>query len=333
MVLKNSLIMTAAKFIALLFVFSLYSTQGLAQSYTDSEAGDLQALIDIYIATDGDNWHNTSNGIKPWNVNATSLPGSTEWYGVTTQVINGERRVVHLDLQRGTHSITSGNSIPDDYGNNLNNAVKVGDEWVLAEGRELPESIGNLTQLRYLNLKHNTLRGPVPQGITNLVNARRILLAGHPREPQYGSGTEAPGNHPSATGIPSSEGVSKAAQALNYFEGPIPANVGNLQNLEIFELAFSGISGPIPSQFGNLQELRMLLLHGSSLSGEIPSNLGNARKMRYLFLHGNNLSGQIPSSLGNLSDMKHLRLSNNNFYRHHTELIWEFKRPAIFQYS
>jgi len=284
-----------------------------AQSYENSEAGDLQALIDIYVATNGDNWYNTQDGIKPWDINATSLPGNTEWFGVTTEIIGGERRVVHLDLQRGTHTITSSNSIPDDYGNNLTNAEEIGDNWELIEGQELPESIGNLTQLRYLNLKHNTLRGPVPQGITNLVNAKRILLAGHPREPQYGSGTIAPGNHPTGTGIPSSEGVSKAAQALNFFEGPIPENVGNLQNLEIFELAYSGVSGPIPAQFGDLPELKMLLIHGNSLSGELPPNIGNATKLRYLYAFANNLSGQIPGSIGNLSDMKHLRLSGNNF--------------------
>jgi len=287
----------------LLFAWALCPAILMAQSYENSVAGDHKALMDIYHATNGDNWYNNDG----WG-GAPETMGN--WWGVATDS-NG--RVIHLDLQTGTKSITSSNSIPNEYGNNLNNAELINGEWELIPGRELPESIGNLTKLRYLNLKHNTLRGPLPNGITNLVSAKRILLAGHPREPQYGSGTSAPGNHPTATGIPSSEGVSKAAQALNFFEGSIPSGVGQLQNLEIFELAFSGVSGSIPFGFGDLKELRMLLLHRNSLTGPLPSNIGNANKLRYLYLFGNGLSGEIPPEIGNLSDMKHLRLNSNNF--------------------
>lgn len=268
--------------------------------YLDSVEGDWEALMDIYSATQGDSWfYNDGWGGPPESMG--------DWWGVVT---DEDGRVVHLDLQAGSTDITSSTSQPGEYGNNLSNAELVDGSWELIAGHEFPDSIGNLQRLEYLNLKHNTLRGPVPNGITNLARAKRILLAGHPREPQY-EGT--PYNHPTSTGIPSSEGVSKAAQALNFFEGDIPQGVGGLKNLEIFELAFSGVSGPIPEEFGDLPELRMLLLHGNSLSGPLPSNLGGASNLRYFFAHGNALSGEIPASIGELSHMKHLRLSSNEF--------------------
>ena len=275
----------------------------LVGEYLDSVEGDWQALMDLYAVTQGDNWfYNNGWGGPPESMG--------EWWGVAT---DEDGRVVHLDLQTGSTGITTSDATPSEYGNNLTNAELVEGSWELIPGHELRDSIGNLQRLEYLNLKHNTLRGPVPEGITNLVRAKRILLTGHPREPQYGSGTAAPGNHPTATGIPSSEGVSKAAQALNFFEGSIPEGVGSLEDLEIFELAFSGVSGSIPEQFGDLPELRMLLVHGNDLSGPLPASIGNAAQLRYLFAHGNDLSGSIPPELGALADMKHLRISGNSF--------------------
>jgi Leucine-rich repeat (LRR) protein len=98
---------------------------------------------------------------------------------------------------------------------------------------------------------------------------------------------------------------------LNGLSGSIPAEMGNLINLETLYLADDQLSGSIPAELGNLSNLRGLYLHNTQLSGSIPRELGNLINLEILYLSNNQLSGSIPAELGNLSNLKDLYLSNN----------------------
>jgi len=275
----------------LLFAWILSPANLMAQSYENSVAGDHKALMDIYHATDGKNWHNNDG----WG-GAPETMGN--WWGVATDS-NG--RVIHLDLQRGTKKIPSdgANPDPDNAGNNLRNGDSNGD---VIPGRELPESIGNLTKLKYLNLKQNSIRGPIPDGITNLVSLERLLLSGHPREPQIGGL-----NHGTASA------TGKHSQSSNWWTGHIPNNIGNMKSLVIFEVRQSGLSGSLPANFSQLTNLRVLLCSGHSpgLSGTIPPELGNLTKLENLQISGNDFEGELPANLGNMSGMKNFSIAGN----------------------
>ena len=93
--------------------------------------------------------------------------------------------------------------------------------------------------------------------------------------------------------------------------GPIPSELGNLDNLEWLSLRSNQLSGPIPSELGNLANLKFLGLSGNQSSGSIPSELGNLANLEGLWLENNQLSGSIPPELGNLANLESLGLSGN----------------------
>ncbi|MCP5105074.1 MAG: hypothetical protein GY950_16925, partial [bacterium] len=105
--------------------------------------------------------------------------------------------------------------------------------------------------------------------------------------------------------------VTKIRLSNNNLTGSIPAEIGNLSNLEWLILRSNQLSGSIPVELGNLSNLELLWLSNNQLSGSIPTELGNLSNLRGLELDYNQLSGSIPAALGNLSNLSTLYLSNN----------------------
>ena len=67
------------------------------------------------------------------------------------------------------------------------------------------------------------------------------------------------------------------------------------------------MTGPIPDELGNLEELTVLYLDGSQLTGPIPRRIGDL-PLQWLSLANNQLSGPIPPGIGNLKRLAVLRL-------------------------
>ena len=97
----------------------------------------------------------------------------------------------------------------------------------------------------------------------------------------------------------------------NRLSGSIPAEIGNLPNLEYLCLFHNQLTGSIPPQLGNLSNLDILYLTGNQFTGSIPSSFGNLIGLRTLDLSMNQLSGNIPSELGNMVGLRNLALNNN----------------------
>ena len=93
--------------------------------------------------------------------------------------------------------------------------------------------------------------------------------------------------------------------------GEIPAELGNLDNLQTLSLFGNQLSGEIPAELGQLINLQGLHLYQNTLSGEIPAELGNLANLEALSLYDNQLSGEIPAELGNLANLVDLYLSQN----------------------
>ena len=112
-------------------------------------------------------------------------------------------------------------------------------------------------------------------------------------------------------------GFSRSGYGL---KGAIPAQLGNLANLEELDLGVhqlvsysrNVLTGAIPPELGNLSNLKQLRLNSNNLSGAIPPELGNLANLTHLALGANGLSGAIPPELGNLANLTHLHLNSNN---------------------
>ena len=97
----------------------------------------------------------------------------------------------------------------------------------------------------------------------------------------------------------------------NGLSGEIPAELGNLANLQNLWLHANTLSGEIPAELGNLANLQRLWLHDNMLSGEIPEELGGLAELQRLYLNSNELTGEIPSWLVNLTGLLELSLWSN----------------------
>ena len=196
-----------------------------------------------------------------WN---RSLPIS-DWEGVTTE----NDRVTVLDLfNRGLTGV-----IPAGLGN-LTNLKELNLAFNQLAGA-IPAELGNLTDLTRLGLGSNRLTGSIPDELANLTNIEHISLF------------------------------------FNQLTGPVPAWLGNLTNLKGLDLFVNQLTGAIPVELGNLTNLDELSLGINSLSGPIPAELGRLAKLTHLNLVENQLTGQIPAELGNLTNLKRLYLGDN----------------------
>ena len=93
--------------------------------------------------------------------------------------------------------------------------------------------------------------------------------------------------------------------------GSIPAELGDLPNLQNLDLHSNRLTGGIPTELGDLSNLNALWLHNNELRGPIPTELGSLSNLVWLVLSGNGLSGEIPAQLGGLTDLAHLWLQKN----------------------
>ena len=97
----------------------------------------------------------------------------------------------------------------------------------------------------------------------------------------------------------------------NRLSGKIPAELGNLTNLEFLSLNVNQLSGAIPEELGHMTNLATLSLEANRLSGAIPAGLGSLANLTRLYLINNQLSGAIPEELGSLANLQILDLNGN----------------------
>lgn len=165
----------------------------------------------------------------------------------------------------------------------------------------LSESLGNLGQLRTLNLSHNFLRGSLPPSLFHLPNLEVMDV----------SSNEFSGDIPSTIDLPSIQSIDISQ---NFLEGSIPSGVcGNSTQILVLNLAENYFSGNIPPGFGNCSSLEHLFLGMNYLTGGLSEDIFRLRGLARLNLQDNNLSGQLKSGIGNLTNLVRLDISSNGF--------------------
>jgi hypothetical protein len=121
----------------------------------------------------------------------------------------------------------------------------------------VPDNLGSLTELRYLQTSSNNFTAHTMQDIdfSKLSNLHELAMKD------------------------------------NNLKGTIPDWIGEFTNLQLLDLDANQLTGVIPSWIGLLAGLDHLLLNRNKLTGTLPSQLGNLKGLNVLLLDGNSFGG------------------------------------------
>ena len=82
----------------------------------------------------------------------------------------------------------------------------------------------------------------------------------------------------------------------NNLTGTLPAELGDLEQVQTLSFEHNHISGPIPPEVGNLSQLFTFTANGNQLSGPIPAEMANLTRLGLLDVGYNDLTC-VPASL------------------------------------
>ena len=258
-----------------------------------------------------------NTGGRNWNQSAGWLTEAplTQWQGVETDAAG---RVVALRLGRNGLS----GSLPVELGQL--SEVRVMDLHANKLSGSIPAELGDLANLTGLHLNWNEFTGAIPAQVGQLSNLEVLGLDGNEL-----SGTIPPvladlanltwlglGWNELTGSIPPELGRLTNLNGLrlggNILSGPVPPEVGDLSSLGRLEIQDNQLTGVIPPELGKLTAIRTIRLAHNRLTGVIPQELGALKRLSALDLSGNLLTGPMPAELGGLTNLRELRLSGND---------------------
>lgn len=291
------------------------SMQMMTQTPSILTVAQFNALVDLYDSTSiNQDWTNSTGWIGAVKNNVVDVSG---WHGVET---NTEGQLISLTLD----SNNLNGFLPTALGDLTDLSGLVLPNNPLLTGK-IPSSIGNLTEMVYLNLSNNNFTGSIPSNIGNLSGMMTWLMYGNPNltgplPVSIGSLTAletflAADNNLNDT-IPEIFGtltqLSNLVLSGNDFIGPVPNDLGSGSNLVVLNLSDNRLTGPIPTNLGTMPHLSDLFLSQNQLTGQIPDNLGGSGNLKLLYLSINNLDGPIPANLPYRYSLRILALESNN---------------------
>ncbi|RHN50274.1 putative non-specific serine/threonine protein kinase [Medicago truncatula] len=190
-----------------------------------------------------------------------------------------------------------------------------------------PKWFWNLSSsLRYLNVSHNKLNGPLPKSLPSLnvnydhfrvwdfsFNNLNGLLPPFPKlDALFLSNNMFTGSLSSLC-TSSSHSLRYLDLSCNLLAGKLSDCWKKFQSLEVLNLANNNLSGKLPNSLGALRQIESLHLNNNKFSGEIPS-LILCQNLKLIDVGDNNLQGSLPMWLGHhLHQLIVLRLRANKF--------------------
>ena len=204
--------------------------------------------------------YNNCNG-ENWNNNENWLESPLiDWYGIITSDI----RVTGITLNS----------------NNLDS--------------DIPESFGNLSRLRNLNMSGNDIEA-LPSTFGNLESLFHCWIA----ETLLDELPDNFGNLDSLETLSLSDNIGLTT---------LPASFGDMEMLHWLGIGRCSLDS-LPSSFGNLENLYQFYVPVNQLTA-LPDNFGNLSSLAYLGIHNNQIAA-LPESFGDLPALIELHASEN----------------------
>ena len=224
------------------------------------------------------------------------------WYGVG---VNADGRVDSLSLEENGLS----GALTGALGNLADlRVLDISDNQLYGN---IPTEMGNLSNLVTLDLSDNELSGEVPFTVISLPSLQYLDLSGN----QF---ADLPSERDALVKFYNATGGPNWNTSTNWLsEQPIGSWYGVTTNesesaVTGLVLSFNNLTGKLPPALGQLASLTSLDLEYNDLSGGLPTELGSLTGLTNLDLSDNEFTGEIPPDLGQLTNLNSLDLSWND---------------------
>lgn len=185
----------------------------------------------------------------------------------------------------------------------------------------LPIWMDSLSNLTCLSLKNNRFKGQFSASISRIATLTDIALSHNElsgKLPDLSTLTnlhvlDLRDNHFDSELPIMPRGLVTALLSENSFSGEIPAQFGELTQLQHLDLSSNSLTGTPPSALFSLVNISYLNLASNMLSGLLPESLSCGDELGFVDISANKLMGVLPSCLSITSDKRVVNFGGNCF--------------------